>query len=53
MYIADGSHAAYPARCEELIACSQPNVVAGVVHVPETEIDGRRPWARNSRQMQP
>jgi hypothetical protein len=53
VYVAEGSHAAYPGPCEALIACSQPNVVAGVAHVPETDIDGRRPWARNADKCNP
>jgi hypothetical protein len=53
VYVADGSHASYPRPCDALIACSQPNVFGGVAHVPETNIDGRRPWARNDDRCVP
>jgi hypothetical protein len=53
VYVANGSHAAYPRSCESTVACSQPNVFGGVVHLPETTIDGRRSWARNDKECEP
>jgi len=53
VYVATGSHASYPRPCKALISCWQPNVFGGIAHVPETDIDGRRPWARNDEVCKP
>lgn len=53
VYVANGSHASYPRPCDALIVCWQPNLFAGVAHVPETNVDGRRPWARNEDKCEP
>ena len=53
VYVANGSHASYPRPCRGTIVCFQPNVFAGLFELPETDIDGRRPWARNDDECPP
>jgi len=53
VYVANGSHASYPRACRGTILCFQPNVLVGPIDVPETDIDGRRPWARNEDECPP
>jgi len=47
VYVADGSHASYPAPCRS--GCHQPPGLAvdGLVTLPEGDTDGSRPWARD------
>lgn len=53
VYVANGSHASYPHACKGTILCFQPNVFAGLAKVPETDIDGKRPWLRNDDKCPP
>jgi hypothetical protein len=53
VYVADGSHASYARPCKALLICSQLATFAGLAKVPETSIDGRRPWARNDDKCEP
>jgi Vacuolar protein sorting-associated protein 62 len=53
VYVASGSHASYPRACTALIVCSQPIAIAGLLDLPETDIDGRRAWARNDEKCEP
>jgi hypothetical protein len=47
VYVAQGSHASYPAPCAR--GCSQPSALAaaGLVDLPESNFDGKVGWARN------
>jgi hypothetical protein len=47
VYVAEGSHASYPAKCDG--DCSQPPGLAvdGLVDLPESRFDGKVPWERN------
>ncbi|HET6449052.1 MAG TPA: hypothetical protein VFG31_08080 [Conexibacter sp.] len=47
VYVAQGSHASYPAQCRA--HCHQPSGLAvdGLVTLPEGNTDGQRPWARD------
>ncbi|MBS1870620.1 MAG: hypothetical protein JSS99_13265 [Actinobacteria bacterium] len=47
VYVAQGSHASYPAPCRS--GCHQPPGLAvdGVLELPEGDTDGTRPWARD------
>lgn len=47
VYVAQGSHASYPAPCNG--DCAQPPGLAvdGLVDLPESRFDGKAPWARN------
>lgn len=53
VYVADGSHASYPAACAN--DCSQPSGLAadGLVDLPEGNFDGRNGWARNDQTCAP
>jgi hypothetical protein len=48
VYLADGSHAAYPLACKKE-PCFQPTALAaaGLFNVPEGRYDGRASWPRN------
>jgi hypothetical protein len=48
VYLARGSHAAYPKVCAQRF-CVQPGALAagGVVALPEGRFDGKTPWERN------
>jgi hypothetical protein len=48
VYLARGSHAAYPKVCAQS-DCTQPAALAaeGLVQLPEGRFDGRSPWERN------
>jgi hypothetical protein len=48
VYLANGSHAAYPIACRS-VPCFQPIglAAAGLVDVPEGRYDGGTPWPRN------
>lgn len=46
VFVARGSHAAYPIACSRRI-CSQPIAIAGLIDTPETSTDGKRGWGRN------
>jgi hypothetical protein len=46
VYVAQGSHAAYPVACPE--ECPQVAQVVFDLHVPEANTDGSAGWARNS-----
>jgi hypothetical protein len=48
VYLADGSHAAYPAKCAG--SCHQPPELAadGLLDLPEGEYDGKSAWGRNA-----
>jgi hypothetical protein len=45
VYVARGSHASYPKRCDRL--CWQPVALGGVVDIPETQTNGEAEWERN------
>jgi hypothetical protein len=47
VYVAQGTHASYPAPCDS--DCSEPPGLAvdGLVDLPESRFDGKAPWARN------
>jgi hypothetical protein len=47
VYVAQGSHASYPAPCAH--DCSQPPGLAvdGLIDLPESNFDGKVGWARN------
>ena len=47
IYVAQGSHASYPASCAH--DCSQPPGLAvdGLIDLPESNFDGKNGWARN------
>lgn len=53
VYVAQGSHASYPAPCAN--DCSQPSGLAadGLVDLPEGSFDGRDGWARNEQPCAP
>jgi hypothetical protein len=53
VYVAQGSHASYPAACAS--DCSQPSGLAadGLVNLPEGDFDGRSGWARNGEECPP
>ena len=51
VFIADGSHAAYPIACPS--GCSQPIILAGLLKTPETHVDGSMPWERNDEDCEP
>jgi hypothetical protein len=53
VYLAEGSHAAYPLACAS--ACHQPPALAidGVVEMPEASYDGLAPWGRNAESCVP
>jgi hypothetical protein len=48
VYLADGSHAAYPLACKKE-PCFEPIALAaaGLLDIPEGRYDGRAAWARN------
>lgn len=48
VFLAQGSHAAYPEPCAKE-PCSQPAALAaeGLVKLPEGRFDGSKPWERN------
>jgi hypothetical protein len=48
VFVARGSHAAYPKACAE-DSCTQPAALAaeGLVQLPEGRFDGAKPWERN------
>jgi Vacuolar protein sorting-associated protein 62 len=53
VYLAEGSHAAYPAKC--VGSCHQPPELAaqGLVDLPEGEYDGKGGWGRNADSCAP
>lgn len=53
VYVAQGSHASYPAPCAG--NCSQPPGLAvdGLIDLPESSFDGRSDWARNRERCTP
>ncbi len=53
VYVAQGSHASYPARCPH--DCHQPTALAvdGLVDLPESNFDGERDWSRNGDDCEP
>jgi hypothetical protein len=51
VYVARGSHAAYPRPCEgelPVVRCLQDEKVVGPLRLPEGEHDGTKPWGRNT-----
>lgn len=46
VYLARGSHAAYPRPCES--KCEQPIAVQGLVALPESTFDGKKDWERDA-----
>jgi Vacuolar protein sorting-associated protein 62 len=52
VFVANGSHAAYPKACAKRIFCSQPIAVAGV-DLPEASTDGLGLWERNEESCEP
>jgi hypothetical protein len=55
VYVAQGSHASYPAACAHAHDCSQPRGLAvdGLVDLPESRYDGGSAWERNGEQCTP
>jgi hypothetical protein len=53
VYLAQGSHAAYPVACAH--SCHQPPELAaeGLVDLPEGNYDGKREWGRNADKCVP
>lgn len=53
VYVAQGSHASYPAPCAH--DCSQPPALAvdGLIDLPESNFDGKVGWARNDEVCEP
>jgi Vacuolar protein sorting-associated protein 62 len=53
VYLAEGSHAAYPLPCRH--ACHQPAGLAvnGVIELPEADHDGMAPWGRDAEACMP
>jgi hypothetical protein len=49
VYVARGSHASYPRRCEEKgrRKCDQPIAFEGLATLPESSFDGKDDWKRN------
>lgn len=51
VFVARGSHASYPRRCES--GCSQPFAVKELLTLPEGNFDGEEEWARNDDSCPP
>jgi hypothetical protein len=53
VYLAEGSHAAYPRACAR--ACRQPPALAidGIIEMPEANYDGLASWGRNAKSCMP
>lgn len=52
VFVARGSHASYPRACAGPV-CAQPIAFVGPVPLPETSVDGERPWPRNDGACEP
>jgi hypothetical protein len=52
VFIARGSHAAYPEKCSKLV-CTQPIAIAGLIDTPEASTNGRSEWGRNDDRCEP
>jgi hypothetical protein len=51
VYIAAGSHAAYPTACSH--SCVQPIALEGLVNLPESNFNGRSDWERDGEDCKP